>query len=59
MRKKAYAFLLILLIISALALSGCTALRHPQEKTESESTKKVKKVILVIGDGMGPQQLGL
>ncbi|MCI5165814.1 MAG: alkaline phosphatase [Candidatus Electrothrix sp. GM3_4] len=58
MRKKDHAFLLVFLI-SSLAVAGCSPL-HPQEqKAEPENNSKVKNVIMVIGDGMGPQQLGL
>ncbi len=57
MRKK-NTFLFVFLI-SSLTLASCSPL-HPQgQKAEPESGSKVKNVIMVIGDGMGPQQLGL
>ena len=60
MRKKTHTFLFAFLII-CLTIAGCSPL-HPQpqgQKAEPENGKKVKNVIMVIGDGMGPQQLGL
>ncbi|CAK8713576.1 Alkaline phosphatase [Candidatus Electrothrix laxa] len=58
MRTKTHSFLFASLII-CLTITGCSTL-HPQgQKTEPENGKKVKNVIMVIGDGMGPQQLGL
>jgi len=37
-------------------MSGCSQLQSSQETTE---TTKAKNVIMIIGDGMGPQQVGL
>ncbi|MCI5124096.1 MAG: hypothetical protein D3925_06365, partial [Candidatus Electrothrix sp. AR5] len=58
MRKKNHTFLLFFLI-SSLTLAGCSPLHQRGQKAAPESGSKVKNVIMVIGDGMGPQQLGL
>ncbi|WPD21510.1 MAG: alkaline phosphatase [Candidatus Electrothrix scaldis] len=64
---------LVFILLGCLSFTGCchapTGLQPEapeQEKTfpqtprnSKPATKKVKNVILVIGDGMGPQQLGL
>ena len=44
------------LLASSLIMSGCSQLQMTQDKTE---TAKAKNVIMIIGDGMGPQQVGL
>jgi len=44
------------LLACSLAMSGCSQLQSTQETTE---TAKAKNVIMIIGDGMGPQQVGL
>lgn len=41
-------------VILGTVLSGCTAL-----DTVKSAAPKVKNVIMIIGDGMGPQQIGL
>ncbi|CAK8723918.1 Alkaline phosphatase [Candidatus Electrothrix aarhusensis] len=58
MRKKNHAFLLVFLI-SSLTVAGCSPLQPKGQKPKPERGSKVKNVIMVIGDGMGPQQLGL
>jgi len=40
----------------AFVMSGCSQFLTTQEATD---TAKVKNVIMIIGDGMGPQQVGL
>ncbi|WLE98192.1 MAG: alkaline phosphatase [Candidatus Electrothrix communis] len=55
---KKNIFLLVFLI-SSLTLAGCSSLHPRGQKAEPENSSKVKNVIMVIGDGMGPQQLGL
>jgi len=44
------------LLACSLVMSGCSQLQMIQETTE---TAKAKNVIMIIGDGMGPQQVGL
>ena len=44
------------LLACSLVMSGCSQLQTTQETTE---TAKAKNVIMIIGDGMGPQQVGL
>ena len=44
------------LFIFLLAAAACTRTPEPPEAAE---TAKAKNIILLIGDGMGPQQLGL
>ena len=44
------------LLACSLTMSGCSQLQSSQETTE---TTKAKNVIMIIGDGMGPQQVGL
>ena len=46
------------LIIASLSLSGCSHHIEVQSNAETEVTK-VNNVILMIGDGMGAQQVGL
>ncbi|WP_263322354.1 alkaline phosphatase [Endozoicomonas sp. Mp262] len=49
-----------LMASTALFLSGCSGLTQESETPVVEKTpKKVKNVIMMIGDGMGPQQVGL
>ncbi|PHS20527.1 MAG: alkaline phosphatase [Kangiella sp.] len=57
--KKLY--LVLTLSIITLMVVGCdmtTEVKKSGEKT-SEKTSKIKNVILIIGDGMGPAQIGL
>lgn len=59
MEEKVFAkpFRLMGLGLSMLAVVGCS---HTQtENAASESPSQVKNVIMMIGDGMGPQQMGL
>ena len=46
-----------------VALSSCTSAPEPTserpDELASETSEPVRNVILIIGDGMGPQQLGL
>jgi alkaline phosphatase len=50
MKMKKWAYCLI-----SLALLSCTA----ADSVKPEPAVKVKNVIMIIGDGMGPQQVGL
>lgn len=43
----------------SLAVSGCSQIQSTEETTNSVDTAKAKNVIMIIGDGMGPQQVGL
>jgi len=43
-------------LVCSLAISGCSQIQVAQESTV---TAKAKNVIMIIGDGMGPQQVGL
>lgn len=59
MQEKALvkSFRLMGLGLSMLAVVGCS---HTQtDSAVSESPSQVKNVIMMIGDGMGPQQMGL
>ncbi len=56
MHKKIHTLLLVLLIVSIAAVVHS---KTPQQAKTSTDAKKVKNVIMVIGDGMGPQQLEL
>jgi alkaline phosphatase len=55
MRKEIHG-LLIRLLIGMMLVVGCFSTQALAKGTESE---KAKNVIMIIGDGMGPQQLGL
>ncbi len=47
-----------MLVAAGLTLAGCA--QHPSTSAKtSVETPKIKNVILMIGDGMGPQQVGL
>ncbi|MCJ8314244.1 MAG: hypothetical protein MJK11_14920 [Pseudomonadales bacterium] len=46
-------------ILSVSLLVGCGASPSASNETKQPETAKVKNIILMIGDGMGPQQVGL
>ena len=53
---KKFHIILALSLLTTI-VSGCAI--APETKKESKTTSKIKNVILIIGDGMGPAQIGL
>ena len=47
------------IIASVIAVTGCSQLTGSQPQTIKTPQPEIKNVILMIGDGMGPQQVGL
>lgn len=50
---------IITISVSALLLTACSTSYHTLKDTTPAKVPTVKNVILMIGDGMGPQQVGL
>ena len=46
-------------VAGMLILGGCSTANQPESAKTTETPAKVKNVIMMIGDGMGPQQMGL
>jgi len=55
MRKVIYE-LFVIFLIGMMVVVGCAKTQPPARAPQSEETKNV---IMIIGDGMGPQQVGL
>lgn len=51
----------LLILTLAVTLPGCSPLSwfEPRASAQPHASAKAKNVILIIGDGMGPQQVGL
>ncbi len=54
--RKQMVRIVILGIVLAMVATGCSGL---QSKKAALDTDKTKNVIMIIGDGMGPEQVGL